>query len=135
MCLILDEKTRVKIAKEDIKVFKILSPQLRSIFYGGFQYEKGKLYETEILPSTQRVWSAFADTDEHYLTSKYGNFRYNRTGLKAFGQGFHSSLNKENIEEVIKSSDKRLFNATIPKGARYYVGGTGLVISNKIIVH
>ena len=140
MCLITEQKTPF-IAKEDIKVYKLMESDLYSYFQY-FKYEIGKLFETEIKESTNKAWNSCCELDKNYLIKKYKckfkELKFN-TNLACFSEGFHSAKSldvcKGILDEFDDEDDCFFYEATIPKGAEYYRDGVGFIISNKLIIN
>lgn len=124
MCLQTKQK-EPKIAKKDKTVYKILSiykmDEFRSPFEG-FIYKVGKKYSTKIKETSNNC--AY---DNIANAAKKLNTNY-----KSYGAGFHSALKKDRLK--LDFSNERLVKCIIPAGSKYYVGFSGLVVSNKIIV-
>lgn len=133
MCLI--TKNQKQIAAEDINVYKVLSPELDTLYYGKFKYELGKLYETDILRSWDYTWADIISYDYFQNLDRACDNPFSE-GFISYGQGFHSIRTIERVEQHINgiSDEFRVFKCIIPKGAEYIIDETGLVISNKIIV-
>lgn len=129
MCLITTQK-RPKTAKEDFIVYKALNKNLTSP-YSSFQYERGKEYATEIKESED--WTCYDPIDNYWLDNSFGTdwnvspLTYN---LKSLGRGFHSALKQDRIDE----EGCCLFECVVPAGSKYYINGTGLCVSDKIII-
>ena len=133
MCWISKTPAILKIASEDIKVFKIIEKFENNIIsaYRGFEYKIGQLYETEI------------GLTETFSTS-------------SIRQGFHSYSNECRLEQgctYLKQPAFRIMfkgtcldsfgcykvsyckvNCIIPKGSQYYENDMGEIVSDKIIL-
>lgn len=136
MCLITNKK-RVKIAKEDISVFKLLKNNMTSLLFNKFQYISGDLNGTKIKKSLYR--ECFDGVEKEALLKIDKGFMKSDKFI-SIGAGFHSSLTEDRLEKAYDKIERKyyeyeIFKATIPKGSRYYVSPTGLVVSNQIIVH
>jgi hypothetical protein len=120
------------IAEEDIKCWKALTED-RDSPYEHFYYEPGKLYTTEINDDEHDHPSCFDLIDQEYLDETYGHgeWRKKRDDLRVIAEGFHVAMNRERLEY----SEYDIFEAIIPKGSEYFLGVTGLAVSNQIIVY
>lgn len=127
MCLQTSQK-EPKVALKDKIVYKLFDrwDEDRGVFispYSYFEYKIGKTYKTKIKETSDD--SSFDDKAAIEL-KKHKKY-------KSFGAGFHSALKKERlIEEEL--CFETIVKCIIPKGAEYYIGFTGLVVSNQIIV-
>lgn len=122
MCLqTLWKKPRV--AKRAITVYKVLH-NWRSIYQIGFQYERNKLYTTTLRTERDEIPECF-DKNAGSWAREQG---YEK--LLSVSHGFHAMTNKERA----KRTHHTVYIAVIPKGAKYYEDGTGLIVSNKIRV-
>jgi hypothetical protein len=125
MCLVTLQK-RVKIAKTDIPVFKILEKHGNGGFrspYQGMRYKLGKLYQAEIRSSATGMYCSGSDRVA-YQHEKNKIF-YNR-GLHAY--------TTIDAARYGKYSGMYIMNAVIPAGSRYYVNKVGMVVSNQLKV-
>lgn len=115
MCLLTTQK-KVKIAKEDITCYKVINPNMTSLYYTEFKWELGKLYETEI--EYRSKWD-----------------------VSEVSQAFHSyqSLMDDLKFAYFKSlSPCMMVKCTIPKGSEYYLGKQNEMngyASNKLIIN
>ncbi len=131
MCLITTQ-TKAMIAKEDMNVFKLLTNK-RSAIFNNFDYEKNTLYKTTIKKTND--FCCFDGPDKEHLNRNNPGW-LDGNGVISIGRGFHASLTKERLKQSIEDgTDGKIYKCTIPKGARYYTNGSGLIVSNKIIVH
>lgn len=130
MCLITTQKKPL-VATEDIKVYKLLNKDM-STLYVDYRYKPDILLKTQVRQSDD--WSCFDDIDYDYLNKNFKGWTRGHKELKCFGQGFHAALS---IKRFLKTKSKSdiIFPATVPKGSRYYLDATGLIVSNQIIVH
>lgn len=128
MCLITDQKEPT-IAKTDLTTYKVLLTNLVSPFEH-FQYELGKEYEQKISKSEHQ--SAYDGYDMGYYERKYYSFDDFNNNVLFFGEGLHSSLNIERLGRVILG--ECIFKCKVPKGAEYYEGHDGLIVSNKLTI-
>jgi hypothetical protein len=140
MCLITLQQTP-SIAEEDITVYKILHRKSKSTAYQYFEYEVGKLYLTEIeIVQKHEKWLAFDKIALKWLDSISPNWsRRKPSNLICIEKGFHSAMNSERLTDKNDKKDNIIYNFIlwefiIPKGSEYYVDGTGLCVSNQIIM-
>jgi hypothetical protein len=134
MCLITKQK-RVKIAKEDIKCYKNLaetadSNTVRSIHYD-FTWAMGKVEKTKLKRVFQKIIGA--DT---VATDKYDVSRPDEEILKEFtaiGPGFHACLTIKRARQNANGGTYQ-FEAIIPKGSRYYMDSTGLIVADQMMI-
>lgn len=132
MCLITDQK-RAFIAEKDITVYKLLEGNMLSP-YTNFTYEVGKLYKTTIKRELEEDRCCFDRRDHYDISKKWPNWP-NDSSLKAFGRGFHAALKKERLmSNDVDTYYGDIYKCIIPKGSKYYVNISGLVVSNQIIV-
>ena len=128
MCLVVKKYAKKKTAVEDIVVYKALriSPfnnkELSSIYYGRFIYKFNTLYKTKIEETFDIQF--FDDISVDY----YSKFDVNT--LRSYGSGFHSAISLERLRNTFYSK----YKCIIPKGSKYIVDRTGLVISDQIII-
>ena len=115
MCLLTTQK-KVKIAEEDITCYKVINPDMTSLYYTEFKWELGKLYETE-----------------RQCRSKWD--------VSEVSQAFHSyqSLMDDLTYAYFESlSPCMMVKCTIPKGSEYYLGKQDAMdgyASNKLIIN
>lgn len=113
MCLSIPLFSRIKVAKVDIPVYKVL------------------IYQTHIQRSCIRNWETPFMNVPVIPSEKVIHSDLKRS-LKLVNQGLHSYADKHEAEHVAKRMestssmwgevDAKVFHATIPKGARYYSG-------------
>lgn len=143
MCLI-TTKRKVKIARTDIKVWKLVRTDYTSLFQE-FQYEKDKLNKTIItLLGPNNIWSAFDSVDVRWLNEHhpywtnivYDDMKDKSEKLICINRGFHATLTKKRLGSIdyIKRNGIAV-KCTIPAGAEYYKDETNCIVSNQIIVH
>lgn len=114
MCLTA-EHLKAHVATEDIKCYKILQKDMKSYYHGDFQWEIGKLYETELE-------------------------KINRNP-QIIGKAFHSYYTYLDAQKIHihAGMPSLVVECTIPKGAMYFVGYHGYdtlgYASNQIIVN
>ncbi len=145
MCLIL-KKTKPSMANEDMICYKILEQQqgiLLSPFYHHL-YKLNVLNPVIIIQECEDLCS-YSTEDTDYLNEKYPEWNYNKESfqyhdLMSIGQGYHSistleSAEAELIISIHNSISPVIVECTIPKGSFYYVGPTGLMVSDQIIVN
>lgn len=129
MCLITDQK-EPKIAETDLTTYKILTKNLVSPFQH-FQYEFGKEYEQEI--SKADFDGAFDGADQDYYEKLYDSESFDKN-VVFFGKGLHSSLNIGRLYPWTLQAEHDIYECKVPKGAEYYEGHHGLIVSNKLTV-
>jgi hypothetical protein len=128
MCLFTTQQEPL-IAEEDIEVYKILRDDLSSPSQE-FKYEQNKLYSTE----DEEKFIDYIDID---ISDELSNKKV--TYLKISKGFFHSyMLKKYSVNMMVyfsyfDNTNRRLFKAIIPKGAKYYIGDVD-ICSNKIII-
>lgn len=114
MCLTA-EHLKAHVATEDIKCYKILQKDMKSYYYGDFQWEIGKLYETEMETINRNP--------------------------QIIGQAFHSYCSYPDVQEILihTGMPSLMVECTIPKGAMYFEGYHGYdtsgYASNQLIVN
>ena len=143
MCLI-TSKRKVKIAKRDIPVWKLLKPDLSTV-YQPFKYERGKDYETEIkFLDNDDEWQPFDGNVRKSLNERFPDWEFSgdsvREEMLCITEGFHAFVQKKKaINKLDFGTMARYCGAIevkfiIPKGAEYYKDFTGQIVSNKIKV-
>lgn len=114
MCLTA-KHLKAYVATENIKCYKIMQKDMKSYYHGDFQWEIGKLYETEI-----------------------GKINRNPSII---GKAFHSYCSYLDAQEIHihAGMPSLVVECTIPKGALYFKGYHGYdtlgYASNQIIVN
>lgn len=111
MCLYPTHK-RVKIAKEDIVCYKVLTSIMKSP-YRDFQYERNKMYSIKLLK---------IDKNNNDLEINEGYHAY------VSYDGAYSST------AIMFLYDTFIFKAIIPKGSKYYLGTDNEIVSNQMII-
>ena len=131
MCLITNKEPQI--ATEDIQVVKILTEDLRSVYYS-FQYEFGVEVSSEIEPSKHPF--PFSGVERDYLSRMFGNWHteLHKNGLRAYGSGLHSMSFEYYNEYYVPDNFKIAYLAIIPKGATYIQDFHGLYVSDKLKV-
>lgn len=124
MCLIVNKtwkslktakKSSIPVAKEDIKVYKLLQKRTNLSPYQMAKYEKGKLHESPII-------------------------RYIRVSLFPHGcyykveQGLHAYRTIEKAKSRFSYQERycKVVEMIIPKGSKYYIGTNDDIVSNKL---
>ena len=136
MCLLTNQQ-KPTIIRKDLIVYKILSYDLKPVFFSSEAYILGKLNKTIIRKSDDTT--PFDSHDIKILEKKLGYLNHDtyysltEKGINILGQGFHSCksikrCHREDIRDCI-------FECTIPKGSEVYRNPSGLLISNKIIIN
>ena len=118
MCLVIKKNARIKKAKKDIPVYKLVLHEDKKFLTPcqSQEVELGNTYETD------GVFKAFnPEQDERVCNDMAEDEVYVEAGL------FHSFLDKEEAETVYKMYKNVgykpvLVNCTIPKGAKYLTG-------------
>jgi len=129
MCLLTIQK-KALIADKDIKVYKVLTDNMISP-YQRFQFEKNILYKTRIKRDKEKKTYCYDDFDRFFLDKKYPKWTQQKEIL-SFAEGFHSTHKRNRIKDI--RDDEKIYCCIIPRGSRYYIGVTDLVISNQIII-
>lgn len=131
MCIKIKEKPEIHIAEKDIKVIKILSYREKIFKFLFFKFRKRdyispymdkryklkKLYESEISYDVPGYYDGI-----HYITRK----------------GLYSFANEDSITTnfafypIQPYCNRGIFNAIIPRGARYYTNGKGEFCSDSL---
>ena len=139
MCLVTKIK-KVKIAKRDITVWKILNEDLSTIFQENFQYNKGELVKSSFSYDHQDGhWKVFNNNIRKKLNDKYPRWSFKHKGMMCIARGLHSVLTKKDAirysnEGLSKFFNAKVFKAVIPKGSEYYKDGFGQIVSNQLII-
>ena len=118
MCLYTKTKEPI-IAKKPITCYKILRKNMHSIIYSNFEWEFGKLYETEM---------------QFYESPLFGIVP------EKIAQAFHSYKSYKDVIEACLSFQQPciIVECTIPTGAKFYAGCHGDeegFASNQIIIN
>lgn len=148
MCWIIcqEKAPRVRIAKEDIKVYKILMVQkcgndlckYSAPYYEKFFYEIGKVY------STDKMEVRYAYEDFPCFLIDYGFHSYSPdckvdiSYICAYGRYnkiiriYPRKSVKGGLDFWMESPERAfgIFEATIPAGSRYYINPNGEMVSN-----
>lgn len=121
MCLFLKNifQTKPYIAEEAIPIFKVLDSQMCSPYHKK-QYELNTVIESE-LDSPELLKSC--RNSLIYPIPSYIN------------RGIHAFISKEYAFRLAKYDSLLVYKGVIPKGAKYYLGDIGDIVSNKIILH
>ena len=151
MCLI-TKKKKVKIAKRDIKVWKLLRDDLSSIYQEGFQHELGVLKSAKIgFVGNQYSWQPFTDDISQSLSETFPNWSnwgdskakrlLARENMICIDTGFHSFTKKNGVKEFKSSNETFLsylgcgfstIECVIPEGSEYFKDEFGLIVSNQL---
>ena len=134
MCLI-TKITEPIVLTETMSVYKRLKMD-GSTLIQKFKYDFDRLYETEFsfLPN-ENVWPTYSIAELSFLDTFYAGWcelgdTDIRKQLMCIAQGFHSAKEPDRLTGLGLT-----FECTIPGGATIYEDATGLIVSNKIIVH
>lgn len=114
MCLHTKQKVP-NIAEEDITCYKVINPDMTSLYFTEFNWVLGKLYETEIECCSKWDFNEVSKSFHSYKT------------LQDLMHGYFQSL-----------SPCMMVKCTIPKGSEYYLGKQDEMdgyASNKIIAN
>jgi hypothetical protein len=120
MCLI-PEVNKIEIAKEDIKVFKLLERNGRSPFQGTFYH----------LGETKRA-KAFSDVNGRTFTKDLAPDTGIYKGIHAF-QNLPKALNEMRFNGEI-GFPSFIVEAIIPKGTKYIKGVDNDIVSLKLVI-
>lgn len=139
MCLITRQK-KAKIAKEDITCYKLVNStsSTKKVCADNydFEYTLGKLYQTEMV--VNNIPQCYADdlVAEYYKFKPYTMDRVTKNLIHVH-EGFHSAISIQRFKDAdyYICFNRICVECTIPKGSKYYKDGTGLLVSNKIIIN
>ena len=118
-------KPKIKIARKNIKVYKLLecsSGRLFSYFFTWYEWELNKIQASPIVITTQK----YAIKETTNVLQRW-----------IIEQGLHSYLDPnmcisiKRFPSLIKSN---LYNAIIPKGSHYIIGDEGDIVSDRLII-
>lgn len=133
MCLITEQK-RPFTATEDMAIYKLFENKMYSPLMG-FKYEEGKVYKTALRRGDK---TCFDNIDQNYLENEYGRYWQNFVGgkIKSIGRGYHGALKRKRLYsgEKYLNYGRIIRKVIIPKGSKYYLDATGLIVSNQIIL-
>ncbi len=145
MCLITKKKS-FSIAKEDIKVWKAMRIALDRDGYTSpfqyFTYRPNILYKQPIklIPKKEfvgRTVCAFDTYVTDYLNKNHGYINNGEyiPALIYIREGLHSIIYKDRAERIVNGRQGMyVIEFVIPRGSRYYEDGTGLCVSNRLIL-
>jgi len=148
MCLIVLKGTKVQIAEEDIICYKrvaITSEEFLTVYslYHSFVYEVGKLYTQPLKINEDVKDPMFADEGAQGFCAINLRINYEEllsipifTWFASYGLpyvdiysvGFHS------YERKNEKGRRTNVKCIIPKGSEYVKDGSGLIVSNQIII-
>ena len=118
MCFETTKTARVKIAKTDIKCWKVLYPQIDGRI---FSYTPNKTTKTVKLEKMR--------TEEGITDTKTSPQCY------IIGRGYHSYKTlKDAKKSILMSETKKIYMFIIPKGAHYYKNKTEYVSETIILI-
>lgn len=133
MCWFGERNAVLKIAEEDINVFKIAIKSENTIIsaYKGFQYKIEQLYETEI--NLEKGYT-FASIDKGFHS--YSNKCRLIKGCSHFGYSAFRIMFKTRLLDSFgrHAVPYCRVDCIIPKGSQYYENEYGEIVSNKIIL-
>ena len=143
MCL-LTKETKPRIAKEDIIVSKIVETSSERddevfAFFQDFTYHAGVEYKATL--GLSKKYGPYYDTMAgmefglDYLNKRDAERKCGKQGVNFIREGFHAINDAERSRlELLNTTDKvKLVKFKIPKGAKYFNDGTGLIVSDRII--
>jgi len=143
MCLI-TKREEIKIAKEDIKVIKLLKPDLIAVYQPHFQYKRDVKYETSFTyDSIGQDWTPFSGDYRNLLDKNYPMWDVRGSAMRdemvCVEEGFHSMTSKKGAEDICAfgvayEENAELFDAIIPKGSEYIEDGFGQIVSTALII-
>lgn len=139
MCWITNKKIKIKKAKTDLTVFKIVNviqglvTQYESYYYGG-TYVKDMTYDGKIII-------------EHHIYENYSNARVDEAFHSYFLTENHIKTEDNEANKFISIGKKSLIDCykcyqntaivkcTIPKGSHFMINERGEIVSEKIALH
>lgn len=114
MCLYVERGMAIKTAKQDITVYKMITKNNISV-YQNFKYEPNTLYR---------------------LRKKLVAERVRNNTIRIVNSGFHAFRNNADSYALkainTNYSNEKYVEFTIPKGAKYYIGEYGDIVSTSI---
>ena len=130
MCLLTTQQKALR-AKKDIityKLFRIVDEGLISP-YRNFKYEK--LGRQKTIPFSKRkgIGSAFASFDRHDA----GMDKTRGKEIQTISTGYHSCTDHSILKPYLDPNSD-IIECIIPKGAWYYEGYQGLIVSTDLII-
>lgn len=121
MCWKSESIPRIMVAEEDISVFKVLHPDMTSM-YAGFVYALNITYSTELdIPRGKYVMQSGFHSYTYDVTLKWNHGRLDIDDLMGIRLDYF-------FTRAIRA------NCIIPEGSKYAVNERGEVISEKIKV-
>lgn len=120
MCLTILEKTNKRVAVNDILVYKCLDYDSDS-YSTPFQYFP--IYFTE----NGRYWMSV----KNFTYSHEGNYKNVEQGIHAY---YDKEMADDTSESFVDSCGTETHYAIIPKGAKYYIGNKGDVVTTTLII-
>ena len=117
-----------KIAKTNKTVYKVMyiyGAKEASSQFSRFKYFLNQLYTCDIKEIDDNC--SYDD-----IALRWKNDL--RIEYKSIGEGFHSFYKKRMCDDMINVNNLSFYKCIIPKGSKYYEDGTGLVVSNQIII-
>lgn len=141
MCLIALKTEEFKIADKDIKCYKVVNIDReksmdeffpRFFTLGRFKYLKGLTYNTDIgvIKFTSSVHTF--DLQERDEYGMFTSFSHKHNLLNAYTTGFHSAANKKRLKYRKRDKNSVLVSCTIPKGSKYLINKSRLIVSDSI---
>lgn len=134
MCFITKKSKRLKVATEDMIVYKFLKIREGIVQSPseGYIYTPNHLEETTIKISDQMA--TLDEDDEAKLIKDYGEDWRGNEKLIAYGEGFHFFTDRQDAEiRMRRWRGVELREFIVPKGARYMTD-RGLGICDKIMM-
>ena len=112
MCFVTTESVKAKIAKNDIKCWKVLFPRL-----GGNKYESP------------------VESFHYHPGRKTKKVILNKVNSRIINEGYHSYITKKDAENSsLMCGSKEIYKMIIPKGTRYFSNSTEYVSETIILV-
>ena len=120
MCLTINkhyhkQPFKAKIAKEDIKIYKVLDTKLKKLKspYKNFKWKLNEVFTSDLI------------FDEFYYSYEINE------GLHSF-----SKINKNTKDYfyLLKWDSCKLFEGYIPKGSNYFIGKNNEIVSDQLIL-
>lgn len=133
MCLLTTQSKALR-AKEDIKVYKLFnvneSGQLKSPYYGHVYENIGRQKTIALGVYKNYRGTPFDNSD----ALQAGEDKDIGKIINTISEGYHSCKRKSVLESVSFRSTVKIYQCVIPKGAWYYKGYDGLMVSTDLII-
>lgn len=141
MCLYTTQQ-EPKTADKDIVVYKKFrqheyEPILRSLIHN-FTWQVDDLYETPMtvfsaMDDLFPVWDHIAAM-AYFVGGRTARYSLKHNNTKIIVEGFHAALTLKRLIEKEIIYEPVIHRCIIPKGAKYYIDTTDLIVSDKLIV-